>query len=131
MLRHPASLTDVTRIRFTNEMPSINPDRFNHLPFRFTRFASVFFVIAVVSACMKTVAAEPILTDDRLQLTLFAEDPQIVTPIGMAIDDRYFKGDEVEAYQALPTSLMPDGLEQLMSVDEFRDLIAYLVTLDD
>ncbi|WP_167547046.1 PVC-type heme-binding CxxCH protein [Stieleria maiorica] len=45
-------------------------------------------------------------------------------------DNRYFKGEEVEAYQALPTSLMPDGLEQLMSVDELRDLIAYLMTLD-
>ena len=30
----------------------------------------------------------PQVTDSRLELTLFAEDPQIVTPIGMVIDDR-------------------------------------------
>jgi len=30
----------------------------------------------------------PTLSDDRLQVTLYAEDPDIVTPIGAAVDDR-------------------------------------------
>ena len=41
----------------------------------------------------------------------------------------YFKGDEVEDYAALPTSLMPSGLPETMSVDEFRDLVAFLSSL--
>jgi putative heme-binding domain-containing protein len=44
-------------------------------------------------------------------------------------DERFFEADEIEAYRALPTSLMPTGLEKLMTVDEFRDLVAYLTTL--
>ena len=42
---------------------------------------------------------------------------------------QFFRGNEIEAYRALPKSLMPDGLEQLMSLDEFRDLVAFLSTL--
>lgn len=37
-----------------------------------------------------------------------------------------FKADDIVDYQASPYSLMPAGLENLMTVSEFRDLIAYL-----
>lgn len=41
----------------------------------------------------------------------------------------YFKGDEIEDYAALPTSIMPTGLSETMTVGEFRDLIAFLCTM--
>lgn len=46
-------------------------------------------------------AQPPKLADDRLQITLFAENPDIVTPIGMAIDpqDRVFV---IESHTHLP-----------------------------
>lgn len=46
-------------------------------------------------------AETPQIHDDRLQLTLFAEDPAVVTPIGMAIapDDRIFV---IESHTHLP-----------------------------
>ena len=37
-----------------------------------------------------------------------------------------FKLEDAEDYRPLEVSLMPDDLHQLMSVEEFRDLIAYL-----
>jgi putative heme-binding domain-containing protein len=37
--------------------------------------------------------------------------------------------DEVEEINRLPTSIMPDGLDRLMSPQEFRDLLAYLQSL--
>jgi putative heme-binding domain-containing protein len=37
---------------------------------------------------------------------------------------------EVAQFGALPGSLMPEGLEVLMSVEEFRDLVAYLASLN-
>ena len=39
---------------------------------------------------------------------------------------RRFTADEIETYEASTTSLMPDGLEQTLTNNEFRDLIAYL-----
>ena len=40
-----------------------------------------------------------------------------------------FKAEEILDYGASPYSLMPPGLENTMTVSEFRDLIAYLVSL--
>jgi len=39
---------------------------------------------------------------------------------------RRFEGEEIESYAVLPFSLMPEGLEMLMTESEFRDLVAYL-----
>ena len=36
------------------------------------------------------------------------------------------KPDEIEARRALPTSIMPEGLPRQMTVQEFRDLVAFL-----
>lgn len=41
----------------------------------------------------------------------------------------YFKAKEIEEYAALPSSLMPSGLSDMMAVSEFRDLVAFLVSL--
>ena len=40
-----------------------------------------------------------------------------------------FEADEIESYDASPTSLMPSRLEESLSVGEFRDLIAFLASL--
>lgn len=37
-----------------------------------------------------------------------------------------FEADEIESYDARQTSLMPDGLEENLTVDEMKDLVAYL-----
>jgi cytochrome c553 len=34
--------------------------------------------------------------------------------------------DEIKAHAAAETSIMPQGLEQALSVEEMRDLLAYL-----
>jgi putative heme-binding domain-containing protein len=39
---------------------------------------------------------------------------------------RSFKGPDIEGFGVLPNSLMPDGLEQTMTVGELRDLVAFL-----
>ena len=52
-----------------------------------------FVTSALVALIPFSVSAEtPKLHDDRVEITLFSEDPEIVTPIGMAIDakDRIF-----------------------------------------
>ncbi len=41
-------------------------------------------------------------------------------------DNAYFKADEIEEYEASPSSLMPSGLSETMSVNEFQDLIGFL-----
>ena len=41
-------------------------------------------------------------------------------------ENRYFSADEIEAYQALKASLMPDGLVNTMTVEQVRDLVAFL-----
>ena len=45
------------------------------------------FLIIDISDC-RTMADRPMVFDDRLQLTLVAEHPQIVTPIGCTYDER-------------------------------------------
>jgi putative heme-binding domain-containing protein len=42
---------------------------------------------------------------------------------------RRFKASEIMDYGILNNSLMPDGLEEAMTVTEFRDLIAFLESL--
>ena len=44
-------------------------------------------------------------------------------------NNAFFKADEIEAYHASPSSLMPSGLSETMSVNEFRDLVAFLNSL--
>lgn len=39
-----------------------------------------------------------------------------------------FSSDEIEDYAASPTSLMPEGLADSMTVSEFRDLVAFLMS---
>lgn len=48
------------------------------------------------------------------------------------LDDknRRFEADEVKDYEASPYSLMPQGLENVMTVSELRDLVAYLSSLN-
>ncbi len=40
-----------------------------------------------------------------------------------------FEAEEIADYEASPHSLMPPGLEHLMTVSEFRDLVSYLCSL--
>jgi putative membrane-bound dehydrogenase-like protein len=42
---------------------------------------------------------------------------------------RRFRAAEIASYGVLPNSLMPDGLEEAMTVSEFRDLVAFLKSL--
>ncbi|MBX3747711.1 MAG: dehydrogenase [Verrucomicrobiae bacterium] len=42
---------------------------------------------------------------------------------------RRFRGSDIARYGVLPRSLMPDGLEETMTVTEFRDLLAFLESL--
>ena len=42
---------------------------------------------------------------------------------------RHFDGDEIESYGVMQNSLMPDELENTMTVAEFRDLVAFLASL--
>jgi len=44
-------------------------------------------------------------------------------------EQRRFEGDEIDEYVASPSSLMPSGLSEMMSVSEFKDLIAFLESL--
>lgn len=44
---------------------------------------------------------------------------------------RRFEADEIETYRASPTSLMPDGLEQMLTIDELLDLVAFLAAKDE
>ncbi|MCA9130346.1 MAG: c-type cytochrome [Planctomycetales bacterium] len=39
---------------------------------------------------------------------------------------KQFAAEEIEDYQASPTSLMPTGLFEVMTIGEFQDLVAYL-----
>lgn len=43
---------------------------------------------------------------------------------------RHFKAAEIESYGVMTNSLMPDGLEQTMTVSELRDLVAFLDSLN-
>ena len=45
-------------------------------------------------------------------------------------DNVRFEGDNIVDYEASKYSLMPPGLENTMTVSEFRDLIAYLTSIE-
>ncbi len=45
-------------------------------------------------------------------------------------DGRFETYDDVERYGVAPASLMPEGLHLQLSTQDFRDLIAYLVTMN-
>ncbi len=47
-----------------------------------------------------------------------------------ARENELFKAEDILDYGASPYSLMPPGLENTMTVSEFRDLIAYLASLN-
>lgn len=66
-----------------------------------TRDQHFFAALIIVSACHVAFGAPPSLFDERLELKLFATDPDIVTPIGMAIDskDRIYV---IESHTHLP-----------------------------
>ena len=56
-----------------------------------TAYSKTVLCIATLIAAAAARAADtpieyPILNDDRLQITLYASDPDIVTPIGAAVD---------------------------------------------
>lgn len=72
-----------------------------------------------------------ITTDGRihrgLQLDHKAKGAIVLT--GEDGKNRYFKGDEIDQYDVSQSSLMPAGLAETMSVGEFQDLIAFLVSL--
>ncbi len=55
-----------------------------HYPFRLS-IVSLFFAAASMST-RDSLAAPPQVADPRLKIDLFAESPQIVTPIGVAVD---------------------------------------------
>ena len=99
---------------------------------------TLLLLIATSGLCAEPV---PTFQDDRLSLTLFAEDPSIVTPIGMAIDtlDRVFvieshthhppedyegpEGDRVKVFmdtdkdgRADSVSVFAEGLHQAMNL---------------
>lgn len=73
-------------------------------------FSSFMFSCSSEKSSETTVKSGPHIFDDRLELTLFAENPDIVTPIGIAIDslDRIFV---LESHTHLPPSDYkgPDG----------------------
>jgi len=37
--------------------------------------------------------------------------------------------DDIEEFQPSPTSIMPTGLDRIVSLEDLRDLIAYLLSL--
>ena len=45
--------------------------------------------------------------------------------------NRRFEADEIDDYQASPSSLMPADLQNTMTVSEFQDLIAYLMQSEE
>ncbi|WP_237143998.1 DUF7133 domain-containing protein [Pontibacter pamirensis] len=97
------------------------------------RFSSILLILSLLIAglmplCSFENASEtdvldrPRVLDDRLALTLFAENPDIVTPIGIAVDslDRVFV---LESHTHLPPKdyAGPDGDRIKIFVDQNRD----------
>ncbi|MGZ8901867.1 MAG: PVC-type heme-binding CxxCH protein, partial [Limisphaerales bacterium] len=58
-----------------------------------------------------------------LQLDHAAKGLELLTTAGRF---EFFAAENVESYGPMSRSLMPDGLEQTMTVTEFRDLVAFL-----
>ena len=76
--------------------------------------------MAMVIGPASTLTAAPVLHDRRLSITLFAEDPDVVTPIGMAIDanDRIFV---LESHTHHPPEDYKGPKGDLIKVFENRD----------
>ena len=53
---------------------------------------------------------------------------ELITELGTK---RRFEAQDIEEYAALPASLMPSGLPETMTVGEFRDLVEFLVSLQN
>ena len=73
-----------------------------------------------------------ILTDDGQVHTGLQIDHQSGGDIDLIMTDgtkRRFEADTIEEYAASKTSIMPNGLETRLTVDEMRDLVAYLESL--
>jgi putative heme-binding domain-containing protein len=68
--------------------------------------------------------------DKHLGLQLDLKDRGDIELFTLDAKTTHFKGAEIEAYGALKQSLMPDGLEAAMSVEDFRDLVAFLESLN-
>lgn len=64
------------------------PYKINYFKFSFIciLLAGLFFSCNTTTSENRQIADFPKVLDDRLELTLFAEDPDIVTPVGIAID---------------------------------------------
>lgn len=116
-------------------------------------FTGIFFSCSSFQEENEQPAVFPTILDDRLELTLFAEDPDIVTPIGIAIDslDRIFVleshthmpepeyegpgGDVIKVFSDLNGDGKADeitefatGIHQGMNLAFSPDGILYLVT---
>ncbi|MGY8655696.1 MAG: hypothetical protein ACKVJX_18915 [Verrucomicrobiia bacterium] len=76
-------------------------------------------------------AAAPKVHDERLQLTLFAGGLNQAMNFAFTTEGvtRHFNGSKVKGFGASKRSLMPDGLENALTVHEFRDLVAFLESL--
>lgn len=62
---------------------------FNHKPQFITLFSFIFLAIHLLFSCKPNDLPEGVrLLDDRLVLSVIAKEPDIVTPIGIAIDDK-------------------------------------------
>lgn len=72
-----------------------------------------------------------VTTDGRIHrgLQLDHKSGGAIALITEAGENVYFKADEIEAYEASPSSLMPVGLSETMSVNEFQDLVAFLESM--
>ncbi|TWT58206.1 hypothetical protein KOR42_15770 [Thalassoglobus neptunius] len=116
-----------------------------------TRTAVITFLVNSISL-IALAQQPPVVHDDRLQVTLFTEDPEIVTPIGMAIDsqDRIFvieshthhppanysgpKGDRIKVFfdrdhdgKADDSFVCAEGINQAMSLAFSPDGELYVV----
>ena len=109
-----------------------------HAAFRSVPFLMLLAVMSQTASGDEDAAPEPEPVDPRLKITLFAEQPTIVTPTGIDVDitgrvwalesNTHFPPD---GYRRHPTDRLyvmrdttGDG-----SANEFRDLLAYLESL--
>jgi putative heme-binding domain-containing protein len=67
--------------------------------------------------------------DTHLGLQLDLKDEGAIELFTLDGKTAHFKGKDVAGYGALKQSIMPEGLEAGMSVEDFRDLVAYLESL--
>ena len=121
-------------------------------------FVRLLIVVSILTSLLADIATSadredwPQVYDDRLEITLFAEDPEIVTPIGMVIDEenRLFvieshthvppddyqgpKSDRIKVFvdrdgdsKCDDVSIYAEGLEAAMNLAFSPDGILYVV----